>query len=86
MHRFGQENRAGLAIWAVMSMPVFNILHKARFNTKFQAPLNHDKVHFAAHNLVDDMDLPQAAEDEDELDQAVVSNSQESWDIWEVGI
>ncbi len=54
MHGIGQGNGAGLAIWAVLSTPLLNILRTKGFGCSFISPLSREYTSFVGYAFVDD--------------------------------
>lgn len=77
-------NRAGPAIWAVLSTPILNLVRNEGFGCTFISPIFNGKVHFVGYSFVDDTDLIQTAR-EGKKSEAVAKTLQESINTWEGG-
>jgi hypothetical protein len=61
IHSIGQGNGAGPAIWAVVSTPLLNALHKKGFGFELISPLSSQYHKFVGYAFVDDTDIIQSA-------------------------
>jgi hypothetical protein len=84
MHGICQGNRAGPAIWAVLSTPILNIVRDEGFGCTFVSSIYSGKIHFVGYSVVDDTDLIQTAR-KGENSEAVAKTLQESINTWEGG-
>lgn len=57
MHGIGQGNRAGPAIWAVLSSPLLNLLRSKGFGCEFTPPFSQQALKFVGYAFVDDTDI-----------------------------
>jgi len=61
IHRIGQENGAGPAVWAVVSTLLLNVLRKKGFGCELIQPLSSNFIKFVGYAFVDDRDVIQSA-------------------------
>ncbi len=85
MHGIGQGNGASLAIWAVLSSPLLNLLHSNGFGCEFLSPFSNNPLHFVGYTFVDDTNVivsrPSMASHSE-----VIQTLQEAVDHWEGGL
>jgi hypothetical protein len=84
IHGIGQGNGAGPAIWAVVSTPLFNILHEKGFSCKILCPLSSEYFRFVGYAFVDDTNIIQLVLQEDP--EATKKQLQEAIDTWEFSL
>lgn len=61
IHGIGQGNRAGPAIWAVVSAPLLNVLRAKGFGCELATPISNKGFKFVGYAFVDDTDIIQAS-------------------------
>jgi hypothetical protein len=57
MHGIGQGNGAGMAIWAVVSTPLLNMLRVKKLGCEIIGPISRIQCAFVGYTFVDDTDL-----------------------------
>jgi hypothetical protein len=60
MHGIGQGNGTGPAIWAVLSTPILNLLHKLGFGCFLITPITNIPPKNVGYSFADDTDLIQS--------------------------
>jgi hypothetical protein len=60
IHRIGQGNGAGLAIWAMVSTPLLNVLRAKGFGCEIKCPLSSEYFRFVGYAFMDNTDLIQS--------------------------
>jgi hypothetical protein len=86
MHGIRQGNGAGPAIWAVVSMPLLNMLRASGVGSHFISPISGKDIHFIWYAFVDDTDLIQTAHEGIATGSDVARELQRALDIWEGGL
>jgi hypothetical protein len=69
IHGIYQGNGAGLAIWAVVSSPLFNLMRSKGFGFLLFMPVTKTTVHFVGNAFVDNTDLIQILDVSDTSEQ-----------------
>jgi hypothetical protein len=81
IHRIGQGNGTGPAIWAVVSSPLLNALRAKGFGCEIICPLSGPFAKFVRYAFVDDTDIIQSALFDSPQDAAALL--QQALDTWE---
>ena len=84
MHGIGQGNRAGPAIWAVLSSPLLNVLRTSGYGCEFLSPLSKTLTQFVGYAFFDDTDVIVSQPLMEE--SAVIDALQSAVDIWAGGL
>jgi len=84
IHRIGQGNGAGPAIWAVVSTPLLNVLREKGFGCELLCLLSSEYFSFVRYAFVDDTDLIQSQLQESP--EQARSNLQLAIDSWEFSL
>jgi len=81
LHGIGQGNRAGPAIWAVVSTPLLNVLRAKGFGCEIVSPLSGSFHKFVGYAFIDDTDIIQSLLLENEQQAMLIL--QAAIDSWE---
>ena len=85
-HGVGQGNGAGPAIWAVVSMPLLDLMRAEGYGTVFQMPLSGESIHLVGYAFVDDADIVQPTCSPMDTAADVVHYLQEALACWVGGL
>jgi len=82
-----QGNRVGPQIWAVVSMPILDMLREeAGFGAGFKVAISGTQVSFMGYSFVNDTDLVQTGPSLTSTGQEVIPLMQEALSLWEQGL
>jgi len=82
----GEGNGVGLQIWAVISMPILNMLWEAGFGAGFKLAISGTQVSFVGYLFVDDTNLVQTRPSLTLMGQEVIPLMQVVLSLWEQGL
>jgi len=82
----GQGNGMGPQIWAAISSPIFEYVHKQGYGVQFTASISQKQTHVVGFGFVDDVDLLAANDSMEQTQEQVVESLQGCLNSWELGL
>jgi len=83
----GQGNGVGLAIWAIVSSPILNLVCTAGYGIKITSSISKSKIITVGNGFMDDMDLLVVDDMKAQSSASTIAHSmQEGLDQWEQGL
>jgi len=82
----GQGNRAGPAIWAIVSSPILNSVCTVGYGIKLTSSISKSKIITVGNRFMDDMDLLVADDTKAQSSASIAHSMQEGLDWWEQGL